>query len=179
MFDLNKKKIPITLFLISLVLIIFISKIKFVTDMVISSNDIETIYEKIAVFRLFGNFYSYDNTLFMFILLIIISIILIIFIDDESIKSTFAKIKKVIIYGNTTKVVVVFITIFCAILLLSKSCKRNFFKLNKDSNDTINVDTTVVETPAADTTAIYDTTAIEAPAAAPARASADTTYSGY
>jgi hypothetical protein len=177
MFDLNKKKIPIALFLISLVLIIFISKIKFITDMVISSNDVETIYEKIAVFRLFGNVYSYENTFFMFILLIIISIILIIFIDDESIKSTFAKLKKVAIYGNTTKVAVIFITIFCTILILSYNCKGNYFKLNKDKNDSINPDTTVVEAVAADTTAIYDTTAVET--AAPPAAPADTTYSGY
>lgn len=174
MLEFNKKKISIASFLISLVLIIFISKIKFVADMVISSNDISTTYEKVAVFSLFGNIYSYENSLFVFTLLIIISIILFIFFDDETIKNTFAKLKKVIFYGNTTKVVVVFITIFCAILLLSKSCKRNFFKLNKDPNDTINVDTTAVEAPAADTMAMYDTTAVAADTAA-----VDTTYSGY
>ena len=178
MLELNKKKISIASFLISLVIIIFISKIKFVTDLVVSSNNIETIYEKVAVFRLFGNSYSYENSLFVFTLFIIFSIILFIFFDDKIIKDTFAKLKKVIIYGNTTKVVFVFITIFCAILLLNNSCKRNFFKLNKDSNDTENVDTTAVESPAADTMAIYDTTAVEAAAAAPA-AAVDTTYSGY
>lgn len=174
MLEFNKKKISIASFLISLVLIIFISKIKFVADMVISSNDVSTTYEKMAVFSLFGNIYSYENTLFVFTILIIISIILFIFFDDETIKNTFAKLKKVIFYGNTAKVVVVFITIFSAILLLSKSCKKNFFKLNKDPNDTINVDTIVVEAPAVDSIFIYDTTAVAAPAAA-----VDTTHAHY
>jgi uncharacterized membrane protein YhaH (DUF805 family) len=76
----NNKKIATSLILISVSLIILLTLIK---------QDIRKYNKPVKVFRLFGEEYSYNNTLFALFLIIIASILLYIYTDDNKLKEIF------------------------------------------------------------------------------------------
>lgn len=73
----NNKKIATSLILISISLIILLTLIK---------QDVRRYYKPVQIFRLFGEEYSYNNTLFALFLIIIASILLFIYTDDNKLK---------------------------------------------------------------------------------------------
>jgi len=74
----NNKKIATSLILISVSLILLLTLIK---------QDVRRYYKPVQIFRLFGEEYSYNNTLFALFLIIIASILLFIYSDDNQIKA--------------------------------------------------------------------------------------------
>lgn len=74
----NNKKTATSLILISVSLIILLTLIK---------QDVRRYYKPVQIFRLFGEEYSYNNTLFALFLIIIASILLFIYSDDNQIKA--------------------------------------------------------------------------------------------
>lgn len=73
----NNKKIATSLLLISVSLITLLTLIK---------QDVKRNYKPVQIFRLFGEEYSYNNTLFTLFILIIASILLFIYADDSKLK---------------------------------------------------------------------------------------------
>jgi hypothetical protein len=126
MFDINKKKISLSIFIIILTLISFISKVKtkveIPTAFDVYLGPIE--WEEIIAINLFGGIYSYNDTLFVLMLLIMISILLFIFSDDTQIikkaKSFKQKVKKWDI-----KLIAISILVLIIILIIGKSCNNN------------------------------------------------------
>jgi hypothetical protein len=126
MFDFNKKKISLSIFIIILTLISFISKVKtkveIPTAFDVYLGPIE--WEEIIAINLFGGIYSYNDTLFVLMLLIMISILLFIFSDDTQIikkaKSFKQKVKKWDI-----KLIAISILVLIIILIIGKSCNNN------------------------------------------------------
>lgn len=73
----NNKKTATSLILISVSLIILLTLIK---------QDVRRYYKPVQIFRLFGEEYSYNNTLFALFLIIIASILLFLYTDDNKLK---------------------------------------------------------------------------------------------
>lgn len=128
MFDFNKKKISLSILLITLALISFISKVKIKVEIPIAFDDTilkEPIeWEEITAFKLFGCLYSYNNTLFVLILFVIMSILLFIFSDDSQISQKINSFKAKVIKWDI-KLIIISILILVVILVLGKSCRSN------------------------------------------------------
>jgi hypothetical protein len=160
MFDFNKKKISLSIFIIILTLISFISKVKtkveIPTAFDVYLGPIE--WEEIIAINLFGGIYSYNDTLFVLMLLIMISILLFIFSDDTQIikkaKSFKQKVKKWDI-----KLIAISILVLIIILIIGKSCNNN----SKSDYSKAMQDTLAVP----DTLALPDEIAVDCVAVAP------------
>jgi hypothetical protein len=159
MFDFNKKKISLSILLITLVLITFISKLKIKVEIPIAFDDTidknPTEWKEMNAFELFGGVYSYNNTLFALSLFIIISILLFVFTDDSLIRKKVSSLKKIIFKRN---VILILITTV-VVLVIVKSCGNN---LHSNTNET-NEEAKAITDSSNYTTQINDT--IAAPAA--------------
>ncbi len=163
MFDFNKKKISLSILLISLALISFISKAKIKVELPIAFdntlNQEPTDWEEIYVFKLFNNVYSYNNTLFILSLFIIISILLFVFTDDLQIRKKMESLKKLIFQKN---VILIAVTIV-VVLIIVRSCENYLDKTTTLSNEKTKVITDSLDY----TTQLNDTLAAPAAPAIP------------
>lgn len=73
----NNKKISTSLLLISVSLIILLTLIK---------QDVRRYYKPVQIYKLFGEEYSYNNSLFALFVIIIASILLFVYTDDNKLK---------------------------------------------------------------------------------------------
>lgn len=128
MFDYNKKKISLSILLITMILISFISKIKINREIPTAFDDTifknPTEWARVNVIELFGCDFDYNNTLFALLLFVIMSILLFIFTDDILIRE---KIKgfKINVLKWDIKLLTISALVFACILILGKSCKNN------------------------------------------------------
>lgn len=136
MFDFNKKKISVSILLITLALIFFISKVKIKVEIPTAFDDTidknPTEFIEMDVVKLFGCSINYNNTLFVLVLIIIAAILLFVFSDDnqisEKVKSFKEKIKKWDI-----KLFAISILVLIIILIIGKSCSNNSKSANSDA----------------------------------------------
>lgn len=160
MFDFNKKKISLSILLITLALISFITKVKIKVEIPIAFDD--TIFKNptdwlvMDVVDLFGCTFNYNNTLFVLLLFVILAILLFVFTDDtqisEKVKSFKEKVKK-----WDFKLIVISILLLIIILIIGKSCNNN---PKSDNSKVIQ-----------DTLAVPDEIAVDCVAVAPVEAS--------
>jgi hypothetical protein len=128
MFDLNKKRISVSILLITLTLISFISKVKTKVEVPTAFDDTilknPTEWSVMDVVDLFGCTINYNNTLFVLLLIIIMAILLFVFTDDtqisEKVKNLKEKVKKWDI-----KLIAISILVLIIILITGKSCNNN------------------------------------------------------
>lgn len=135
MFDFNKKKISLSILLITLVLITFISKLKIKVGIPIAyDNTIDknpTEWKEMNAFELFGGVYSYNNTLFVLSLFIIFSILLFVFTDDSLIRKKVSSLKKIIFKRNVLLILVTIVVV----LVIVKSCGNNLYSNTNGRNE--------------------------------------------
>lgn len=157
MLELNKKKISISILLITLALISFISKVKIKVEIPTAFDDSPdknpTEWSVMDVFELFGCTFNYNNTLFVLLLFVIMSILLFIFADDIQISQKINSYKAIVIKWDI-KLIVISILVLAFILILGKSCSNNIKAVTPPNS--------IEEVPVVP----YDTTAV-APAAEP------------
>lgn len=128
MFDFNKKKISLSILLITLALISFISKVKIKVEIPTAFDD--TIFKNptewvvMDVVELFGSAFNYNNTLFILLLFVIMSILLFIFSDDMQISKKLNSFKAKVIKWDI-KLIIISILVLVVILVLGKSCRNN------------------------------------------------------
>ena len=134
MFDFNKKKISLSILLITLALITFISKVKVKVEIPIAFDDTidkaPTECKEMNAFELFGGVYSYNKTLFVLTLFIIISILLFVFTDDSLIRKKVGSLKNIIFKRN---VILILITTV-VVLVIVKSCGNNSHSNTNETN---------------------------------------------
>lgn len=126
MFDFNKKKISLSIFLITLALISFISKVKTKVE-IPTAFDVylgPTEWEEIIAINLFGGIYSYNDTLFVLMLIIMMSILLFIFTDDSQISEKTKSFKQKVLKWDI-KLMAISILVLIIILIIGKSCNNN------------------------------------------------------
>lgn len=134
MFDFNKKKISLSIFLITLVLISFISKVKIQVEIPVEFEDTTNVMD---VVDLFGCTFNYINTLFFLLLFIIMSILLFIFSDDVQISKKGKSLKEKVLKWDI-KLMAISILVLIIILIIGKSCNNNSKSDNsKDMQDTL------------------------------------------
>lgn len=121
MFDFNKKKISLSIFLITLVLISFISKVKIQVEIPVEFEDTTNVMD---VVDLFGCTFNYINTLFFLLLFIIMSILLFIFSDDVQISKKGKSLKEKVLKWDI-KLMAISILVLIIILIIGKSCNNN------------------------------------------------------
>ncbi len=121
MFDFNKKKISLSIFLITLVLISFISKVKIQVEIPVEFEDTTNLMD---VVDLFGCTFNYINTLFFLLLFIIMSILLFIFSDDVQISKKGKSLKEKVLKWDI-KLMAISILVLIIILIIGKSCNNN------------------------------------------------------
>jgi len=128
MLELNKKKISISILLITLALISFISKVKIKVEIPTAFDDSPdknpTEWSVMDVVELFGCTFNYNNTLFVLLLFVIMSILLFIFADDIQISQKINSYKAIVIKWDI-KLIVISILVLAFILILGKSCSNN------------------------------------------------------
>jgi hypothetical protein len=162
MFDLNKKRISVSILLITLTLISFISKVKTKVEVPTAFDDTilknPTEWSVMDVVDLFGCTINYNNTLFVLLLIIIMAILLFVFTDDtqisEKVKNLKEKVKKWDI-----KLIAISILVLIIILIIGKSCNNN----SKSDYSKAMQDTLAVP----DTLALPDEIAVDCVAVAP------------
>jgi preprotein translocase subunit SecG len=97
MFDFNKKKISLSILLIALALIFFISKVKTKLEIPTAFDDTidknPTEWLVMDVVDLFDCTINYNNTLFVLLIIVIIAILLFVFTDDTQISDKTKSIK--------------------------------------------------------------------------------------
>lgn len=155
MFDCNKKKISLSIFLISLVLISFISKVKIQVEIPVEFEDTTNVMD---VVDLFGCTFNYINTLFFLLLFIIMSILLFIFSDDVQISKKGKSLKEKVLMWDI-KLMAISILVLIIILIIGKSCNNNSKSDNSKAMQ--------------DTLALPDEIAVDCVAVAPVEASYD------
>lgn len=133
MFDFNKKKISLSIFLITLVLISFISKVKIQVEIPVEFEDTTNVMD---VVDLFGCTFNYINTLFFLLLFIIMSILLFIFSDDVQISKKGKSLKEKVLKWDI-KLMAISILVLIIILIIGKSCNNN----SKSDNSKVMQDT--------------------------------------
>jgi hypothetical protein len=143
MFDFNKKKISLSILLIALALISFISKIKIKGEIPIAFDDTidknPTEWAVMNFFEVFGCAFDYNNTFFVLMLFIIMSILLFIFSDDTQISEKVKSFKEKVLKWDI-KLITISTLIFACILILGKSCSNNSKSDNsKAIQDTLTV----------------------------------------
>ena len=121
MFDFNKKKISLSIFLITLVLISFISRVKIQVEIPVEFEDTTNVMD---VVDLFGCTFNYINTLFFLLLFIIMSILLFIFSDDVQISKKGKSLKEKVLKWDI-KLMAISILVLIIILIIGKSCNNN------------------------------------------------------
>lgn len=135
MFDFNKKKISLSILLITLVLITFISKLKIKLEIPIAYDDTidknPTEWKEMNAFELFGGVYSYNNTLFVLSLFIIFSILLFVFTDDSFIRKKVSSLKKIIFKRNVLLILVTIVVV----LVIVKSCGNSLHSNTNGTNE--------------------------------------------
>jgi hypothetical protein len=143
MFDFNKKKISLSIFLITLALISFISKVKIKVyiptafDDTIDKNPTEII--EMDIVELFGCSINYNNTLFALLLFIIMAILLFVFTDDTQISEKTKSFKQKVLKWNI-KLIAISILIFILVMIIGKSCSNNSKSINsKAMQDSLTV----------------------------------------
>ena len=128
MFDFNKKKISLSILLITLALISFISKVKIKVEIPTAFDD--TIFKNptewavMDVVELFGCTLNYINTLFVLLLFIIMSILLFIFSNDSQISQKLNNYKVKVLKCDI-KLITISTLVLASMLILGKSCKNN------------------------------------------------------
>ncbi len=141
MFDFNKKKISLSIFLITLALISFISKVKTKVE-IPTAFDVylgPTEWEEIIAINLFGGIYSYNDTLFVLMLIIMMSILLFIFSDDTQISEKTKSFKQKVLKWDI-KLIAISILVFILVLIIGKSCSNNSKSVNsKAMQDSLTV----------------------------------------
>ena len=144
MFDFNKKKISLSILLITLTIISFISKVKIKVEIPTAFDDTldknPTEWAVIMdVVEIFGCSFDYNNTLFVLLLFVIMSILLFIFTDDTQISEKAKSFKEKVLKWDI-KLITISTLIFACILLLGKSCSNNSKSDNsKAIQDTLTV----------------------------------------
>ena len=125
MLELNKKKVSISILLITLALISFISKVKIKVEIPTAFDNYKnpTEWSVIDVVELFGCTFNYNNTLFVLLLFVIMSILLFIFADDIQISQKINSYKAIVIKWDI-KLITISILVFIVILVLGKSCSN-------------------------------------------------------
>jgi hypothetical protein len=143
MFDFNKKKISLSIFLITLALISFISKVKIKVyiptafDDTIDKHPTEII--EMDIVELFGCSINYNNTLFALLLFIIMAILLFVFTDDTQISEKTKSFKQKVLKWNI-KLIAISILIFILVMIIGKSCSNNSKSINsKAMQDSLTV----------------------------------------
>lgn len=121
MFDFNKKKISLSIFLITIVLISFISKVKIQVEIPVEFEDTTNVMD---VVDLFGCTFNYINTLFFLLQFIIMSILLFIFSDDVQISKKGKSLKEKVLKWDI-KLMAISILVLIIILIIGKSCNNN------------------------------------------------------
>jgi hypothetical protein len=142
MFDFNKKKISLSILLITLALISFISKIKIKGEIPIAFDDTinknPTEWAVMNFFEVFGCAFDYNNTFFVLMLFIIMSILLFIFSDDMQISKRVKSIKILVLKWDI-KLIIISTLVFVFILILGKSCGNNVKRVTPKANEEIPV----------------------------------------
>lgn len=143
MFDFNKKKISLSILLITLALISFISKVKINGRIPIAFDDTldknPTEWAVMDVVELFGCTFNYINTLFVLLLFIIMSILLFIFSDDSQISQKLNSYKVKVVKWDI-KLIAISIFVFILVLIIGKSCSNNSKSVNsKAMQDSLTV----------------------------------------
>lgn len=163
MFDFNKKKISLSILLITLVLISFISKVKIQVEIPVEFEDTTNVMD---VVDLFGCTFNYINTLFFLLLFIIMSILLFIFSDDVQISKKGKSLKEKVLKWDI-KLMAISILVLIIILIIGKSCNNNSKSNNSRAMQ--------------DTLAVPDEIAVDSVAAAPIEETyhSEDTYDDY
>lgn len=143
MFDFNKKKISLSILLITLALISFISKIKIKGEVPIAFDDTidknPTEWAEMDIIDLFGCTLNFNNTLFLLVLLIIMAILLFVFTDDTQINEKVKSFKEKVLKWDI-KLIIISTLILACILILGKSCRNNSKSdISKAIQDTLTV----------------------------------------
>jgi hypothetical protein len=128
MFDFNKKKISLSILLITLAIISFISKVKIKVEIPTAFDETvdknPTEWSVMDVVNLFGCTFNYNNTLFVLLLFVIMSILLFIFSDDMQLSKNLNSLKAKVIKWDI-KLIIISILFLVVILVLGKSCRNN------------------------------------------------------
>lgn len=156
MINFEKKKIAISLLLVSVVLIIFITILKerLMVPIEINPDGSVVSYREENAFELFGIVLSYNNSLFTLIISVIFSILALIFLDDDTFKIRSKKLWNSLTISNLSKhfvkTILIIMTMVIFILILLEKCNNNKTTVSPETYEDKAIDSTTAEAPAAE-----------------------------